>query len=878
MAYGLDVLDLIYTDDNLKDVGTLEDYEVDLDLNGEKNFELRTSDFIMDKNCIWYVDGTEFGGIVDGYSTQSAEHEITYRGRNWRGILDSKYVYKGELTQTDGTDDYGDTLTTIEYRYEYSGYIHDIFNSLFEDYGLGSLFVCEKAYITADEADSYTDHTEGGAIPFGEAGISVYYVMDYISAECGLELVFKYDIKDRKVHIYPTVPRNYSEMMLYNQDNASNYESEVNDQIPNHLIMIGEKTEDKTKVQKIIHLFLDENYVLQPYCYEKDTTKRSDDDYILDDSQKKITGIREVVEPVHTSFNTYTNYEVLEDIDEAEWEEHFGQYYTRTPESTDETTGEIIPESYDPVVGEESAETYTTLRDTYSTDELSRIEASWPTLFQNYYEYTGEDWDPYNLEWKPVYSNLQETEEDYENPTTHEIEYFQYEEKEGQPANWLTEYMDYYTHRRNDGTGEITFEQVQGIKNDKFVLLTKKPTDWDTLYLNYYTRKIDSYKSEEKYKKVGLTKAEQLVRDNRITTYVEQKTDKKIFYYTQLAEQTKDKPIKVNVKPTDWNKVYGNYYYRRSVGTKNPRWEYTSYEGNTKANFVKLDGPKPPYDWGKGGYKSYFKKTKSFKNLSQKKYKSKLKAVKKLKKRRKIDEYTVKKAGNKYRIDCYKNLTKKPKKWKAGRYYRNDSVTTPPTFKKGNCYIMDAVPKNRPKWAEKKYYKRVEEESAPNYKDYKADLWLPKKQKVRPEFDPDNQYVRGDVTYKAPAFTAGAYYKAIFDNYYDLVEQGKEYLRELVSENSQKMTLNDDYILNIGDYVSGYDDLTGNIMLYQRVSNIIVKIDSGASTLDYVIEEEVKEQLLDDISLEPDNGEEEVTEEEYNSEPSDDDYEPEDEE
>ena len=69
MAYGLDVTDLIYTDANLVDQGTLEDHEIDLDIAGEKNFELRADHHIMQNGSIWHVDGSELGGIVGKFET-----------------------------------------------------------------------------------------------------------------------------------------------------------------------------------------------------------------------------------------------------------------------------------------------------------------------------------------------------------------------------------------------------------------------------------------------------------------------------------------------------------------------------------------------------------------------------------------------------------------------------------------------------------------------------------------------------------------------------------------------------------------------------------------------------------------------------------------
>lgn len=88
-------MDLIYTDANRVDQGVLLDYELDLAFGAdENNFECRIQ---SDSHCceagsLLYMEGTEYGGIVDGIEVDSETDEVVYTGRTWHGIIGSKVI------------------------------------------------------------------------------------------------------------------------------------------------------------------------------------------------------------------------------------------------------------------------------------------------------------------------------------------------------------------------------------------------------------------------------------------------------------------------------------------------------------------------------------------------------------------------------------------------------------------------------------------------------------------------------------------------------------------------------------------------------------------------------------------------------------------
>ena len=88
-------MDLIYTNSNRVDQGVLHAYSMDLSYGAEENdFELTVSqsEAVLQTGAVVYCEGTEYGGIIDGMKTSSNAETITYYGRTWHGILNSKVL------------------------------------------------------------------------------------------------------------------------------------------------------------------------------------------------------------------------------------------------------------------------------------------------------------------------------------------------------------------------------------------------------------------------------------------------------------------------------------------------------------------------------------------------------------------------------------------------------------------------------------------------------------------------------------------------------------------------------------------------------------------------------------------------------------------
>lgn len=88
-------MDLIYMNRDKEDMGVMKDYSFDLAFGtDENNFEctIPTGNHCCADSFFLYFEGTEYGGIIDKIKVDSKNEEVTYLGRTWHGILESKII------------------------------------------------------------------------------------------------------------------------------------------------------------------------------------------------------------------------------------------------------------------------------------------------------------------------------------------------------------------------------------------------------------------------------------------------------------------------------------------------------------------------------------------------------------------------------------------------------------------------------------------------------------------------------------------------------------------------------------------------------------------------------------------------------------------
>lgn len=86
-------MDLIYTDEAGVDRGRVDRASGDFSCGAQNDFELTMASSIpVGSGCLVYVDGTEFGGVVDGVEEVTGHGVKTVTGRTWHGVMATRVV------------------------------------------------------------------------------------------------------------------------------------------------------------------------------------------------------------------------------------------------------------------------------------------------------------------------------------------------------------------------------------------------------------------------------------------------------------------------------------------------------------------------------------------------------------------------------------------------------------------------------------------------------------------------------------------------------------------------------------------------------------------------------------------------------------------
>ena len=222
-------MDLIYMNDAKEDVGVLHDYKLDLAYGEDENdFELLipAAAHCCGKGFFLYIEGTEYGGIVDDIGSDTEAEEVTYAGRTWHGLLNSKII------EPDAGADYlvlkGEANALLGSLIVRLG-LADMFVASTEDSGLMISSYKMNRYIPAYDGIRKMLKTEEGKLRFtftgGKVVLSAHRRDDYTQdGDLDSDLV---DLKVKR-HYHPV----------------------------NHVICLGR---GELAEREVIHLYLDED-------------------------------------------------------------------------------------------------------------------------------------------------------------------------------------------------------------------------------------------------------------------------------------------------------------------------------------------------------------------------------------------------------------------------------------------------------------------------------------------------------------------------------------------------------------------------------------------------------------------------------------------
>lgn len=241
-------MDLIYMDADKVDIGVLQNYELDLAYGeDENNFEctLSAKSHCCRAGYYLYIDGTEYGGVVDGIESNTGTDDVVYTGRTWHGILGSKVIVplqKGETSTGTVTlktvDSLGNSL--VDRYLIISGDANRCIQFLLERIGLTDMFETpgnlSGVSINSYQFNRYTDAYSGIRKMLASAGLKMK--LTYTNGKVVISVVERYD---------------------YSKDDS--FDSDLIDfsitkkyKTVNHLICLGKGELEK---RLVIHLFAD---------------------------------------------------------------------------------------------------------------------------------------------------------------------------------------------------------------------------------------------------------------------------------------------------------------------------------------------------------------------------------------------------------------------------------------------------------------------------------------------------------------------------------------------------------------------------------------------------------------------------------------------
>lgn len=196
-------MDLIYMDGSRRDVGVMHTYEMDMAFGYDENdFQLKvpTKNHCCSFGWGLYIDGTEYGGIIDSIESNTSTVEVTYTGRTWHGILGSKIILplqSGEASTDDVTlkTEDAEGASLVDRYLILTGDAHACIRFLLGRLGLSDLFetpaIAAGVSISGYQFHRYTDAYTGIRKMLESAGLKMRLV--YTGGRVIISAVERYD-------------------------------------------------------------------------------------------------------------------------------------------------------------------------------------------------------------------------------------------------------------------------------------------------------------------------------------------------------------------------------------------------------------------------------------------------------------------------------------------------------------------------------------------------------------------------------------------------------------------------------------------------------------------------------------------------------------
>jgi hypothetical protein len=87
-------MDIVRADSSRTELGLLNKIKIDIDVGVDNDFEIQTStgNNCLNRNDYFYIEGSEYGGVVRDITVDTRNRQIKYNGPTFRGLLDERII------------------------------------------------------------------------------------------------------------------------------------------------------------------------------------------------------------------------------------------------------------------------------------------------------------------------------------------------------------------------------------------------------------------------------------------------------------------------------------------------------------------------------------------------------------------------------------------------------------------------------------------------------------------------------------------------------------------------------------------------------------------------------------------------------------------
>lgn len=532
-------MEVIYADKNRKDIGVLEGYDFDIAYGKDENdfsLKLDLSAHCCKEEYYVYIEGTEYGGIIDRICPDTRNDTIEYQGRTWHGMLESKII----------EPDVGQDFLVM------SGEANNVLRALIRRMDLEDLF-------QVSTEDSGIEIINYQFNRYDKGYTSIRKMLYSVKAK----LVMKYSGRYIELSVMPLY--DYSEDEEWDSSQMS-FVIKKNYHPVNHLICLGR---GDLRNRKVIHLFADKNGGLQPYG--KVSNPYQDAHYILDKSKQILKGQDEVTDIYDLSNAEIKENYILLTAQPANWSNVCTNYFIKNGDNFEHPEKQIV-ETYTPLntaPADWSKEygNYLFLRDgeyvnTEGVESTSYViqqtqPVDWTLNYSNYFYYFS---DGLSWEYKSVDAVSNE----------------RYVEQTMMPSDWNMTYKNYYAYvpvyiyiytyaKKQKGgvwlvTNQYKKEKVQNKKTKTEILTYERKIVEKYEYRNLDSAKAPTWKAGKYYTKEN---------------YSTPPAWKQNYYYTKITAV--NAPMFISGK-----------YYTNTTKILIPQWKSNTYYQLYIDNYAEL--------------------------------------------------------------------------------------------------------------------------------------------------------------------------------------------------------------------------------------------------------------------------------------------------